>query len=403
MPWVFDCVSRHKKKKDFRKLLQSVGGLTSWEYFCAIRASDNAPIEKACENIAKEACQRIKNHDLHLPPVSMKEMVDKSSGKVRLIGRESAMQQVLDYIARYSCEEIWSKRIVPQQVSSIKGKGQVAGVQMIKKWIATENKCADYHKRYKLKTYHKRTQYFVKLDITKCFPSMRLETFLKFFNNDCANKDIIWLWTELLKSHRVNDYQGFMIGSLVSESAAQYLLSYLYNYSLSLHGNSRRGNKPAKKIYKALYFMDDQLYFSSNYRNLKSAIKDIIKFAKESLNINIKPNWQICNIDETPVDIMGYLIRADASLGLRKRVFIRSRRMAMRYKRTQQLNLTQARRISAYKGYYYPNFKHKQSIHIVTNSQMVKQKYQMKKMFNKAQNIISEEARKRKPLKNIIV
>ena len=378
--------------------------MSSWDYFVVTHMHDLNPVLDACENIAQEACRRIKARKLDLPPVTKRNMIDKSSGKVRLIGKESAMQQVFDYIARYSCEEIWSKRMKPQQVSSIKSKGQVVGVKMLKKWVSTENKCRDYHSRHHLNTYHRRTKYYAILDITKCFPSMRLETFLKFFIKDCANQDIIWLWTELLNSHRDEEYQGFMIGSLISESAAQYLLSFLYDYSLSLHAKGRRGQKPVKKMHKALYFMDDQFYCSSNRAHLKSAIKDIIKYAQNELGITIKPNWQIYDIDLKPIDIMGYLIHSDGSITLRKRIFIRARRMALRYQRTRKMNYSQAKRICAYKGYFYPNYKkHKQSIHIQTNSRMIKNKYHLRKLFKDAQIKTSKEAKKRQKIKNIIV
>lgn len=138
-PWVYDCISRHKRKKDFRRLLINTGQMTLKEYRKALKEKDQTPFERASKYIAQEAAKRIANRNLKLSPVVIRDMVDKSSGKQRQIGKESAMQQVLDYIAKHSCEEIWRRRIVPQQVSSIKGKGQTFGVNMIQKWIEDDN------------------------------------------------------------------------------------------------------------------------------------------------------------------------------------------------------------------------------------------------------------------------
>ena len=394
-PWVYGCIERHFKRRDFKWLLLTLGGLSREEYLSAVYEQDKAPLFAAAERIAEEVAKRIRARKLGLPPVKIREMIDKSSGKVRQIGKESAMQQVFDYVAVFACEEIWSRRVVPQQVSSILGKGQTRGVRMLQNWIERDNSAARYASRHGVK-YSRKCRYYVKLDIKKCFPSMRLETFMKFFRRDCGNQAILWLWERLLSSHRVQDYKGFMIGALPSESAAQYLLSFLYRYATGLH-KERRG-KQVKLISHALYFMDDQVYFGSNRKDLKMAVRQIIKFAKDELGINIKPNWQICCIDDTPLDTMGFLIHADAVITVRPRVFIRARRTILRYLRTGRMTIEQARRLCSYKGYFMPNPQKmkKRRIYLNLRTGKIKRRLQFQRVFGHAAKVVSNYERSHK-------
>lgn len=394
-PWVYDCISRHKRKKDFRRLLLNTGQMTLKEYRKALKEKDQTPFERASKLIAQEAAKRISSRNLKLSPVVIRDMVDKSSGKQRQIGKESAMQQVLDYVAKHSCQEIWRRRIVPQQVSSIKGKGQTLGVNMIQKWIADDNAANKWAKKHGQR-YSRKCKYYVKLDVTKCFPSMRLEVFLKFFSKDCGNRAIIWLWEQLLLSHKVQGYEGFMIGALPSESAAQYLMSFLFRYAMSLHKEKR--GKQVKLITQALYFMDNQMYFGSSKKDLKTAVRLIIKYAKDEFGITIKPNWQICCIDDTPLDTMGFVIHADAVITVRPRIFIRARRMALRFLRTNRMTIEQARRLCSYKGYFYPDPKKAKKRHIYLNlrTRKIERRLQLKRVFRIAAKVVSDYERSHK-------
>lgn len=395
LPWVCDCISRHKNKKAFRELLCGVGGMSKEEYLQAIAERNYSAFEEASKLIAQEAASRISARKLDLPPVFIRDMIDKSSGKLRQIGKESALQQVFDYVAKFSCEEIWRRRIVPQQVSSIRGKGQAFGVNMIQRWVEKDNSALKWAQSHGQK-YSRQCKYYVKLDVTKCFPSMRLETFMKFFKRDCGNRAIIWLWEQLMSSHKVQDYNGFMIGALPSESAAQYLMSFLYRYATALH-KERRG-KQVKLISHALYFMDDQIYFGSSRKDLKTAVRQIIKYAKDEIGITIKPNWQICCIDDSPLDTMAFVIHADAVITVRPRVFVRARRMLLRFIRTKRMTIEQARRICSYKGYFCPNPKKMKRRRVYLNLKIskIERKLQLKRVFGIAAKVVSDYERSHK-------
>lgn len=65
----------------------------------------------ACEAVAAECARMVAERDVSsLPPVRVSERIDGSSGKLRTIGSESAMQQVLDAVAVGAASDVWARR-----------------------------------------------------------------------------------------------------------------------------------------------------------------------------------------------------------------------------------------------------------------------------------------------------
>ena len=348
LPWVSDCIYRHKKRYDFKALLLR-HGVTKDEYFAALETYDYSAFDKAIESIAREACGRIKERNLDLPPVHIRKMTDTTTGKTRDIGKESAMQQVYDHIAVHSCEEIFRCRMVEQQMSSIKGRGQIKGVQLIRKYITKDNGSIRYAKRHGMK-YGSKCKYHVKLDIRKCYPSANMEIFMKLLEHDCANGDIIWLWRTLLESHRTEGYTGFMIGALPSQWACQLMLSCIYRKAMSI-AKTRRGKK-IRSVTHMVMFMDDMLLFGSDRQALLEAVREIITYAKEALGFEIKQNFHIKELETEGVDMMGFIVYRNGKTKMRGRNFIRSRRLMLRFIRTGRLVLPQAKRLISFKGFW---------------------------------------------------
>ncbi len=386
-PWVEECINRHHDRYDFLKMMHRIGGLPN---NCTIK--NTKEWDSAVKAISRYAAKAIAERSLDLPPVEIHLRQDNSSLKWRYIGRESPEQQIFDYIAVRAATDIWNRRFVPQQSSSIPKRGQVYGTAMISKWVTKDYRAAQYAKAHGLK-YTRKCKCFVKLDVEQCYRSMRYEVFLKFFRRDCANTDLLWLWEELFKRHRViikgtdERYEGFMIGALPSQQAAQYLLSFVYRYATGLH-KKRRG-KFVKLISHMELFMDDMLLLSGSRRDLKVAVRKIVKYAKEELNITLKPGWHICNIDKTPVDMMGYLVHKDGAVTVRPRVFLRLRRCALRVMR-KGMSFRQAKRLSSYKGYVIQKQK---KIKLKLCSHKIIKKLNLTKVFRMASRVTRERSR----------
>ena len=340
-PGVVDCIKRHKKRYDFRDLLLR-HGLSRDAYYESLRTHDVSGYP--FDSITEEAIRMIQDRELRLKPVRMKEQEDKTTRKIRMIGCESPMQQILDYIAVYSCQEIWDRRIVPQQISSMPGRGQVYGMKLIRKYIRQDLRCVRWAKKNK-KRYTRRNRYFVKLDIKKCFPNANHEIFLKLFRRDCGNPDILWLWEELLKTHKTENYKGFMIGALISQWAAQYMLSFLYRAATSIRIKGRRA------VARMVLFMDDMLLTSGNRSSLLRAVY-VLKDSAKSLGFAIKQAFAIYNIERVSIDMMGFVVHANGKVTMRGRNYIKSRRLILKLQRRGMLTFEQSRRLVSFKGFY---------------------------------------------------
>ena len=360
-PWVLDCCMRHKKRHDFKQLFLN-HGMNEKDYKLAILAQDYSTFDKPIDSICREAIRRIEKRELNLPPVHIRMMNDSTTGKLRPIGWESAIQQVFDYIAVHSSMPIFLRRIVCEQASSIPGRGQVYGAKLIQEWIQTDNDAARFARKHGL-SYTRKCRYFVKLDIRKCYPYANRNRFLELFEKDCGNEDIIWLWTVLIRSHETDydelqpdgsmkhiHYTGFLIGALPSQWACQYMISFLYRHVKSL--TIRRRNNRIPLVSHMIMFMDDMLLTGSNRKSLKTAVEGLIKYSEYYLGWFIKPEWHIRDIDLFAIDMMGYVIHSDGHITIRGRNYVKSRRLALRFQKENNITLTSARRITSYKGFY---------------------------------------------------
>lgn len=379
-PWVLDCIRRHIKRFDFRHLLISHGmPRAMYDAFVSSQGRDYTEITEYVRNIAVDATERIKRRDLGLHPVRIRIRQDRTSGKIRYIGDEEAMQQVFDFIAKNSCNEIWDRRILPQQVSSIKGRGQIVGINYIAGWIRDDNRYIRYCKSHKIR-YTSKCKHHGKADVKQCYPSGRVEVFMSFFHKDCENDDILWLWETLLLSHRViitgtdEIYMGFMIGSVISQWAMQYLISFAFRVVLEL-----RNKRGARCVYHALTFLDDILVMGSSRKDVRSAINKLTAYAKDFLKLEIKPNWHIKCLDDCGVDMMGFVIHRSGKITLRARNFVKNRRMYIRFRcRNGNISIEQARRICSQKGAI-----------VNSNSQAVVKNYGLKDIFATAQRVVA--------------
>ena len=376
LPWVLDCIMRHKSRHDFRTLLHRHGvsrkayreGLVSHDY-----SSWFGPIE----SIAREACQRIYERDIDLPAPTVKTRYDPVSRKEREIGCECAMQQVYDFIAVNGSMPALMKRITPFQASSIKKRGQIYGMRIIRRWAMKAKATAEYGKRHKIR-YATPMKYFVKLDIRKCFPNCRLEVFLDHFKRDCGNPDLLWLWEFLLSSHRVDEnHQGFMIGAYTSQWAAQYMISFAYGYAMTLHKPGRRGNRPAKIVSHTMMFMDDTLLCGSSRRDLMKAVRELVQYMQDEFNLSIKDDWHIREFTEEGIDMMGFRIHPSGKVSIRGRTWVKIRRMLLRT--CNQICFRQAKRLVSYKGFVK-----------FSCSEYIKFRYKSDRIFRQASRVISE-------------
>lgn len=171
-----------------------------------------------------------------------------------------------------------------------------------------------------------------------------------------------------------------MIGSLVSQWAAQYLISFGYRYVMSLHKNRY---KDQTKVSHALIFMDDIILTGSNRRELLIVVHMLQKYMFYNFGLRIKQTYHIKRLtNEVAIDMMGFRMYKSGKVSIRTRNFIKLRRMVLRFNSRRNISYSSAKHVISYKGFYKNS-----------NSYKLNSIYHAKNMFNISQNIISKYER----------
>lgn len=354
-PFVTKCIYKHCKEPKFKFLLVKALGVSELIYDVAVNSKvPGFFLDQFIHNFVIDIANTIRQRKLSFIPPVIRIKLDTSTNKIRYIGDETAVQECIDYIVVEASKELWKKRILLQQVSSIKGRGPIFGIKIIQKYIIQDNKNAWYCKYHHI-PYKRKTLYFVKIDIRKCYPSTDKNIVWKILNDNICNDDLLYVWSVILHSYgdaiiagRHNEkYTGLLIGGLPAQWLMQLVLSYIYRYAKNLHTASGE-----KLVEHMVFFMDDILLVGSDRNYLYTAVKMIINYAKDMLHLDVKSDWHIMKLGEgnSSIDMMGYVVHRSGKISIRPKIFLRARRMVLRTKNGGTFK--QYKRLISYKGYF---------------------------------------------------
>ena len=330
-PFVYDALTDKLKRKDYSTFAARYCELDAREIRKQARMGNRAhpEIVKAVHLVTLDISSRIRARELALDPVRYSRRTDGLSKKTRIIGVESVMQQLMEHVAVGCMKDLWQAKYEYHQYASIKDKGQLKGAKQIQKWTKSG-----------------KTKYFVKLDVRKCFQSLKRETCMRWLERDIGkNKLMLWFVNELLLMHG----DGMIIGSLLSQFLCNYFMSYAYRYVMGLF--KERRVKRMNLCTAALFYMDDILLCGKDRRNLVMAVRKLIRYMKANFGLELKENWNVRNHEHCGIDMMGYVVTAKGKIKIRPRVFIRARRAFLRSAAGDNRMKIQ-NRVSAYYGFF---------------------------------------------------
>lgn len=266
--------------------------------------------------IAEYMSECIKNRQLALKPIKYFTRMDGMSKKERIIGVQEPLHQMFDYVAVEGMKSLFNAKIGVFQCASLPGKGQSYGKKHIERWVK-----------------EKKTVYFVKGDISKCFPSISHKKLKQLLKRDIKNDTVLWLAYGLIDMFD----EGLSIGSYLSQYLSNYYLSYAYHYAsqqlFKMRKTRRKGNVRVRLINHVLFYMDDFLLTGSSKKDLRKAMKMLIKYINDFLGLEVKPDWKVCKISDTePIDMMGFVFRKDRTT-IRAKIFLKTRRYFLQAKK----------------------------------------------------------------------
>lgn len=224
-------------------------------------------------------------------------------------------------------EGIWRKIFIKNTYSSIRGRGI--------------HKCAkDLYKD--LQNNVEETQYCLKLDIRKFYPSLDHEILYQIIQKKIKDK---WL-LKLLKGI-IDSAKGVPIGNYLSQFFANLYLTYFDHWI--------KEDVRCKYYYR---YADDIVILDNNKDHLRNILIAIKFYFHSILKLELKPNYQIFPVEDRGVDFVGYVFRHRYRL-LRKSIKIKMSKLIHRYVSKRISKEIFESRMTSYRGWLkFCNSKH---------------------------------------------
>lgn len=198
-------------------------------------------------------------------------------GKIRTIYR---LPYYPDRIVHHAIvnvmEPIWTKTFISQTYSCVKNKG-IHG--------------AFYKLRNDLRKNKQQTEYCLKFDIKKYYPSIDHDILKTILSKKIKDQQLLNLLHEIIDSA-----PGVPIGNYLSQFFANLYLTYFDHFI--------KENQKQKFYYR---YADDIVILSDSKEKLHELFNLSKKYLSENLKLEIKSNHQIFPVKSRGIDFVGYV------------------------------------------------------------------------------------------------
>ena len=203
--------------------------------------------------------------------------------------------QIIQWAIILQIQPIILKGMYEFSCGSIPNRGIHYGKRYVERWVKGD---------------HKNTKYYLKLDISKFYPSVDIAILKQKLRCKIKDKKVLVLLDNILDK---ND--GLPIGILVSQWLANFYLQDLDHYI-----------KEELTIKYYIRYMDDMILFGRNKKELHKARIKVSKFLEKE-HLKIKHNWQVYKFIKEPLDFMGFRFYRNKTT-IRKSIMLRITRKA---------------------------------------------------------------------------
>jgi RNA-directed DNA polymerase len=173
-------------------------------------------------------------------------------------------------------EPVFTANFTADTYSCIKGKGIHAALHAVQKVLINVEG----------------TQYCLKLDIKKFYPSIDHRILKQLLRRKFKDDDLLWLLDEIIDSAA-----GLPIGNYLSQYFANFYLSYFDHWL-----------KEEKRVKYYFRYADDLVILSSNKPYLHNLLNEIREYLHTRLNLQVKDNYQVFPVAARSIDFVGYRI-----------------------------------------------------------------------------------------------
>lgn len=135
------------------------------------------------------------------------------------------------------------------------------------------------------------TQYCLKLDIKKFYPSIDHAVLKQMLRDKFKDQDLLWLLDEIIDSA-----DGLPIGNYLSQYLANFYLAYFDHWI-----------KEEKRVKYYFRYADDLVILSDNKQDLHKLLSEIRTYLDTNLNLKVKDNYQVFPVTARGIDFLGYV------------------------------------------------------------------------------------------------
>lgn len=135
-----------------------------------------------------------------------------------------------------------------------------------------------------------RTQYCLKLDIKKFYPSINHDILKQLLRRKFKDSDLLWLLDEIIDSAA-----GIPIGNYLSQYFANFYLTYFDHWL-----------KETLRVKYYFRYSDDLVLLADNKPYLHRLLSDIRNYLQEKLQLRVKDNYQVFPVSVRGIDFVGY-------------------------------------------------------------------------------------------------
>lgn len=175
------------------------------------------------------------------------------------------------------CEKIWTDTLIEQTYSCVKERGIHKGVNDVK---------------HALKYDPGGTQYCLKMDVRKFYPSIDHDILKVFVRRKIKDVKLLKLLDEIIDST-----DGVPIGNYLSQFFANVMLSELDHL--------------CKQKWHCKYYFRyaDDIVILSDKKSFLFDVYSKINSYLCTIKLELKPNWQVFPVDSRGIDFLGYVFR----------------------------------------------------------------------------------------------
>ncbi len=170
--------------------------------------------------------------------------------------------------------DIWTKNLIVDTYSTIKGRGPHLASKKIKTFLTDKEN----------------TKYCLKLDVEKYYHTINNDILKTILRKKIKDNDLLNLIDTI-----IDGADGVPIGNYVSQWFGNLYLSYFDHW--------------VKENLRCKYYIrycDDMVLFSNNKETLRLWFNKIKKYLNENLKLKVKNNFAIFPIEKRGVDFLGY-------------------------------------------------------------------------------------------------